>query len=230
MCYKTYSIICIINISIIYLIKQFNLNIMKATETINYKGHTIDILYDEYPEGPDQWANEDCFLVYDHGDFGVEVKGFDPTEIWEHIQETKKWFYDGYYVFPVYAYIHSGITLSMGRSGYPFTCPWDTSMRGFALVKRMKGWTYTRTKAEVVAKSVVEEWDDYCTGQVFGYVVDEGEDSCWGYIGDMGDCINDAKGIVDYMVKDAKQNHFSYLKDMIKNHVPLSHRKSLNLA
>jgi len=202
---------------------------MNATKTINYKGQTIEILYDEQPQSPGEWSNEDCFLVYDHNQFSVEVKGFDPTDIWSHIQETKKWFYDGYYVFPVYAYIHSGVTLSLGDSSYPFTCPWDTSMTGFALVKRVKGWTYSKKQAEKVAKAVVEEWDNYCTGQVYGYVINDNEEFCWGYNGDIKYCIEEAKSVVDYMVKNKREEHFIYLKNMIKNNVPLINRLSLQV-
>ena len=197
---------------------------MNAIKTINYKGHNIDICYDEEPMSPDEWSNEDCFLVYDHSDFYVEKKGFDPQEIWDHIQETKKWFYDGYYVFPVYAYVHSGVTLSMAKSGYPFTCGWDTSMKGFALVKRTKGWTWTRNEAEKVAKSVVEEWDDYCTGQVYGYSIDDYKESCWGYYGDTNYCIEDAKEAVDSMVREEREIKTQKVKNWIRNSVPFDKR------
>jgi len=52
-----------------------------------------------------------------------------------------------------------------------------------------------------VAKSEVEEMDSYVRGEVYGYVIDE-EDSCWGFVGDIKYCIEEAKSIVDYMVKN----------------------------
>jgi len=200
----------------------------ESIETIEYRGHTIDMYYDHDPMQPDDWGNDDCFLVYDHRQFYVERKGFDPQDIVDHIQETRRWFYDGYYVFPVYAYIHSGVTLSMGRSSYPFTCPWDTSFRGFALVKRMKGWSYSKKQAEKIAESVVQEWDHYCTGQVYGYSVDDGEgDSCWGYYGPEGykDAVSEAKHSIDYQIEKDKKSQWEYLKTMIRNKVPFEIRK-----
>ena len=202
---------------------------MEAIESINYKGHVIELHYDEHATPPDEWGNTDCFLVYDHNQFSVKVDGFEPSVIWDHIQETKKWFYDGYYVFPVYAYIHSGVTLSMGANSYPFTCGWDTSMAGFALVKRQKGWSWTKAKAEKIAKSVVEEWDQYCTGQVYGYVIDDYEQSCFGYYGDSDYCMQDAKAEVDYIVKDTVKKHLACLKQMIVNKVPLLYREALSV-
>ena len=41
-------------------------------ETIEYKGHTIEIDYDETPYSPDEWGNEDMFIVYDHRQFYVK--------------------------------------------------------------------------------------------------------------------------------------------------------------
>ena len=119
----------------------------------------------------------------------------------------------------------------MGNSGYPFTCPWDTSMTGFALVKRTKGWTWTRNKAEEVAESVVKEWDQYCTGQVYGY--NAGEDgeigSCWGFYGDAGMkyMIEEAKSEIDCHVNQLIKDHCDRLKTQIKNHVPLYCREPL---
>lgn len=57
--------------------------------------------------------------------------------------------------------------------------------RGFVMVKKSAGWLQP---LEEVAEALVEEWQSYCNGSVYGYVVEDenGEeiDSCWGYIGD----------------------------------------------
>jgi hypothetical protein len=62
-----------------------------------------------------------------------------------------------------------------GRRGVP---------EGMIRIKRDAGW---RTDMEAVAKSVVDEWNQYLSGDVWGYVIkdEEGEelDSCWGYYG-----------------------------------------------
>lgn len=191
-----------------------------------YKGRTIEIVYDEFAESPDYWGNEDYFIVYDHRDFTVERKGFDPETIFEHIAETKRMFYEGYWVFPLYAYIHSGVSLSLGQG----TDRWDTSYRGFVLVKRQKGWSYTRTRAEKIAQSIKDEWNEYLGGEVYGY--DTGSDSCWGFYGDEGmkEAISQAKGCIDHEIWTTIKLHLVQVKKWITNKVPLIYRQPLELS
>jgi len=60
---------------------------------------------------------------------------------------------------------------------------------GFVMVKKSAGW---HNELQKVAESLVEEWQSYCNGEVYGYVVEDenGErlDSCWGFIGDRDYC------------------------------------------
>lgn len=195
-----------------------------AIDTINYRGIDINIFQDEDYESPSEWDNDDCFVVYDHRNFCVERKGFDPGEIFEHTQRTKRLFYDGYYVFPLFAYIHSGVSLSLGKTRYPFTDPWDTSFKGFVLVKRQKGWSYLKDKAIKIAQSVVDEWNDCLSGNVYGY--DCGFDSCWGFYGDYNKSglIEQAKSVVDYELKTRLTTRINQVKTWIKNSVPLDKR------
>jgi hypothetical protein len=68
--------------------------------------------------------------------------------------------------------------------------------RGFVMVKRTAGWN---VPPEEVAKSLVSEWQSYCDGEVYGYVVtddleeEKDVDSCWGFIGDLDHCM--AEGV-----------------------------------
>lgn len=202
-------------------------------ETIEYRGYEIEVCYDTDAGSPDEWGDDDCFLVYDHRQFSVKRKGFDPEDILDHCNENKRMFYDGYYVFPLYAYIHSGVSLSLGRSGYPFTCPWDTSMSGFVLVHRTKGWSWKRNQAEKIAESVVEGWNQYLSGEVYGYNSEIG--GCWGFYGDEGRkrMIEDAKGEIDFYIKRANEqiikDHFNKMRTWITNRVPLYVRQPLQL-
>lgn len=193
-------------------------------EKINYKGKIIETFYDENPMSPDEWKNDELFLVYDHGQFYVPVKGFDPVDIFQYFQENKRTLYKGYFVFPVYAYIHSGVSLSLGRNNYPFTCRWDTSSRGFVLCKKQKG-CYSSKKAYDLAEGLIEEWNQLLSGEVYGYNSDCG--SCWSFYGDEGykQMIIEAKGEIDYAEKKTVKNHIAKLKEQIRNRVPLMHRK-----
>jgi len=199
---------------------------MEKVETIIYKGIEINTFYDEDCDSPDSWGNTDAFIVYDHRDFYVERKGFDPRTIFEHIQETKRMFYDGYFVFPVYAYIHSGVALSLGKSHYPFIDRWDVSFKGFALVKRQKG-TYTNEKAYTQAEGLIETWNTYLSGQVYGYSSECG--SCWGYYGDEGyeQMLEEAKAENDYALQIKINKHLQLLKTWMLNNVPIIYRKPM---
>jgi hypothetical protein len=190
-------------------------------EKLTYKGFDIEICYDQDAE-PDTYS-EDLFLVYDHRAFTVKRKDFDPADIFETWQ-TKN-IYNGYWIFPVYAYIHGGVSLSLGRSDQ-FSCGWDTSFKGFVLVKRMKGWSYRRCHAEKAAESLLKKWNFYNSGQVYGYNIPGLNESCWGYIGDIQYCIDEAKITIDHELSHRKQKHYSKLKAWIRNKVSIMYRES----
>ena len=96
---------------------------------------------------------------------------------------------------PLYLYDHSGITMSTSRA-YPFNCPWDTGLVGFifmdksAVLREFGGTRLTPTvkrRALDLMVAEVEAYDQFLTGDVWGYVVEnaDGEhlDSCWGLYG-----------------------------------------------
>ena len=207
---------------------------MTIHSIIPYRGEEIKIYYDDYAQSPDTWEDTDQFLVYDHRQFYVERKKFDPSDIYEHCAKIKRMFYNGYYVFPVYAYIHSGVSLSLGRNTYPFNDGWDVSYGGFCLVKRTKKSSWFRSKARIIAENVVEEWNQYLSGEVYGF--DIGNDACGGYYGKDGlkEAIEEAKGSIDYIIKyhnkEKLKKHLEKLKIYLKNHVPLEKREALLLT
>jgi len=92
-----------------------------------------------------------------------------------------------YWIFPVYGYAHSDITLSL----QPFSCPWDSGVAGVVAVKRPSRGGEWRTRKAFLAylESLIDTLNDYLLGNCWGYEVidsstDESVDSCWGYIGD----------------------------------------------
>jgi adenine specific DNA methylase Mod len=94
-------------------------------QDIDYKGYRIKIRQDDSCESPNDWGNEDLFLVYDHRQFYVERKGFGLRSIYEflHTDEKELWEghkYHNYWIFPVDAYIHSGVHISLANTkDYP---------------------------------------------------------------------------------------------------------------
>ena len=119
------------------------------------------------------WEDEADF---DHGPnlFGMLLRCFDVTTL------------------PLYLYDHSGIT--MNTRG--FSCPWDSGQVGFIFITQaevLETFAVTeltqevRDKAFDLLRGEVTEYDQYLTGYVYGYVIEDqnGEhlESCWGFYG-----------------------------------------------
>jgi hypothetical protein len=119
-------------------------------------------------------------------------------------------------ILPLYLYDHSGIT--MNTTG--FSCNWDSGRVGFIFISKEKmlkeygGKIVTQTLKDKVTgylKGEVETYDQYLTGDVYGYRVSEVTtcsegheheteiDSCWGYYGQEG-CMEEGVGIVEYYI------------------------------
>lgn len=95
---------------------------------------------------------------------------------------------------PLYLFDHNGITISTG----PFACPWDSGQVGFVFMTKAQimstlapngatrlGSLLRRRTIELMSAEVAE-YDQYLTGDIWGYIVaddDEQLDSCWGYFG-----------------------------------------------
>jgi len=206
----------------------------EPSEVINYKGYAIKVYQDDSCQSPDEGndGDEGCFLVHYHRDFEVRRDNLITEE------ELTKW-YNGekiekektHFIFLTYAYIHSGVSLSLDNGSYPFTDRWDTSRCGAVLVD--KKIARTRAKALKIAEGLVADWNDYLSGNVWGYVAEDSKgnnvDSCWGFSGDIdkSGMIDEAKNAIDYDYEKAKKKHISKVKAMIKNGVPLEKRTML---
>ena len=134
-------------------------------------GNILIVTPDDNADSPNDWDNDECFLVYDHRDFCIKRKGFDPEDINNNDLTNS---YDNYYIFPVYAYIHSGVRLSLSRGNDRF----DTSMKGFILVKKdqLISWTLeekphvcTKEDSLKMAQNLIETWNQYLSGDVYRY-------------------------------------------------------------
>lgn len=175
---------------------------MDAVKTIKHNGHTIDIHIDQdalSPRANDNIAEFHCsHRLYDIGDKGFNY--FSGGECIDVANEARK---QGDIVLPLYMLDHSGITISLS----PFSCPWDSGQVGFVIVRREKmlkefsGKIFTKRlkeKAIEIAKSEVEEYDQYVRGEVYGYVIDDYVDSCWGFFG-LEECIEEAKASAEFL-------------------------------
>jgi hypothetical protein len=160
-------------------------------ETFEHNGHTIEIHQDEDGDSPRNWDNFATMVCWHRRyNLGDEQPTCNPNEY-----EIPK----GSEVLPLYLYDHSGITMSTA----PFQCPWDSGQVGWIYVTpeqmkkefNVKRLTKKhREEARKIMRGEVETYDMYLTGQVYGYVIDDGEgDSLWGMYG------------YDYCVEEAKR-------------------------
>jgi hypothetical protein len=118
----------------------------------------------------------------------------------------------GYVALPLFLYDHSGITMSTGG----FSCPWDSGCVGVIVCDRAtveKEFGGDEDRAEAALRAEVEEYDNYLTGNCWGYVCEEFKggglweevDSCWGFLGNpenvasgLGDDWKDVEPQIEY--------------------------------
>ena len=191
-----------------------------------YKGCIIEIANDDMSsESPDDWDNENVFLVNFHRDFEVrndDIIVEDKVRNWhndEKIEQEKN-----YWLFALNMYSHSGVALSLSSDQYPFNCRWDSSRVGMVLVKKTEA--KTRKKAEKLAQGLIKNWNDYLSGNVYGFMArdeknDYDIDSCWGFYGDWekSGILEKAQSSIDYYIKEERAKIQKQRKEELFNKI-----------
>jgi hypothetical protein len=185
---------------------------MEHTHEEKIGNYLIRIFHDESPESPREWDNLGTMVCfhrrYDLGDKHGYCSG--NYDGWEEMEEAIIENENVHTILPLYLYDHSGITISTS----PFSCNWDSGQIGFIYVSKDKVQKegIDESKVEEYLKGEVQTYDQYLTGDVYGYKVykvttcnhghehEEDLDSCWGFYGEE-ECISEAKGIVEYYVE-----------------------------
>ena len=186
---------------------------METYKEIEHKGYTIKIYPDTDAESPGSWGDEEVFLIgFDSRNFWVQVAGYTQGLIENALRGGR--YEDGsrdseaarlkkdYWMFELDAYIHSGVALRLGKSqgayhkqgfveplGVLASDDAETAARfGIVLIKK----EHARTKAEANKRALglINTWNEYLAGDVYGYQIEtpKGEEigSCWGFYGDDG--------------------------------------------
>lgn len=211
-------------------------------ESIEYKGYTIQIVLDDDLLDPIQDHDMLGTQAYWHNrrNLGHDFKAtsrMNPEEYmlsilnheqqenndFENIPEGKirEMFNRSHLVIPVFAYEHGGITIKAEENGIGWD-NWDSGQLGFVYVSKSKikqeygnlrKSTIEKVKKILIAE--VQEYDDYLTGNGYGFqVLKDGEelDSCYGYLGHDGkeQAESDAQGYIDWQVKEDAKELFCY--------------------
>lgn len=172
------------------------------------------LVRDEDAQNPDEYGDDGLFLVGYHRDFTVDrerrrynketgqrevIDAGIPLELAQCIARSGK-YEDGstndeakeyikkYHIFPLEAYIHSGVVLHMSGEAR-IDRAWDVSQLGMVFVSK-KEWR-TRKRAEKAARGLIETWNSYLSGDVYGIVRENYNkdkqridgDECWGFYG-----------------------------------------------
>lgn len=186
---------------------------IEETETIGK--YQIEIIQDSDPESPREWDNLGTMVCF-HRNYDLGDKhdyNHNDYNGWKEMKESIIRNENVGVILPLYLYDHSGIT--MNTTG--FSCGWDSGQVGFIFVSKEKireefGVKYVTKKViEKVEKLLVgevETYDQYLTGDIYGYRItdtetDEELDSCWGFYGS-DYCLEEAKRIVQYYIEKDK--------------------------
>lgn len=160
---------------------------------------------DQDTESPLEWEDltifpywhRECILGKEDG---RKVYG-EPEEF---LKVAKK---EPYEFLPVFAYIHSGVTVSTGR----FSCGWDSGQVGFIAIDPASGrreWGRNwREHARKYMEAVVKAFAAYLRGECYQYeITRKGKyiDGCGGYIGDLSDVESEAKAAAEHLYQKHK--------------------------
>ena len=159
---------------------------------------TLRIVQDEDPVNPrldfDNLGKMICFHKrYNLGDAHhidwSDFNGWD--EMATHLTQA----HEAAVILPLFLYDHSGLTLQTS----PFSCPWDSGQIGFIYLDRTNLLNEAPGQPKILTKAAkawatrcllteVEEYDQYLTGDVWGYVIEDSDghevESCWGFYGE----------------------------------------------
>ena len=179
-----------------------------------YKGYSIKIDQDYSPMNPRTECDNLGTMVCFHHRYNLGDKhSYKQSEYnsWAELRQALVKDHDPAVILPLRLYDHSGITMSTS-TGYPYNDRWDAGQVGFIFIsKRRVREAYSKKsiskklkdKVETYLVGEVETYDQYLRGDVYWYSISKDEedlDSCGGYYG-YGDCLDEAKAVVDYYIK-----------------------------
>lgn len=167
-------------------------------ETYKHNGRTIRIEYDQDAECPLEWdaGSGTQFVTFERNSTLSRYHSFEsPQNMDFGVPGT---------VFNLYKYDHGQVHYSIT----PFSCPWDSGQVGVVFVPA------SFVEHKKTAEALCEDVTAWCNGEVYGYTIDNEDESCWGFY-DIDDCKAEANAAVDWIVeRKAKQSAaygFGYL-------------------
>jgi hypothetical protein len=165
------------------------------TKTKVATGYKMEIFQDESPANPrTEWDNLGTMVCF-HGRYNLgDEHDYDSNDFdtWEELKKLIIKDHDPAVILPIYMYDHSGITISTS----PFGCRWDSGQIGFIYVSKQRAieeYGFKRMSAKMKERITnyldgeVDTYDQYLTGEVYGFDIMEGDEvieSSSGYYGE----------------------------------------------
>ena len=186
------------------------------TEEKRIGNYLIEIIQDDYTESPREWDNLGTMICF-HSGYNLGDKHdyqFYDYDSWDEQRKDIEKKENSCVILPLFIYEHSGITISTS----PFSCTYDSRQLGWIVVSKekvRKEYGVKRINKELIEKvtnilkNEVKTYDQYITGDVYGYRVSkvtecdlghehkEEVDSCWGYYG-VEECMTEGESVVNY--------------------------------
>ncbi len=138
---------------------------------------------DQDAMSPADSGDRDLFIVAKHPQFHVPAPG--EKTIPEQAKELVDRYAKTHWIMPIEAYIHSGVRLAFSQEGQFPDRRWDVSQVGFVFAAKSQ-WRLSKS-ARKAAASLLENWNQYLSGDVWGYVIEDDNgkhlNSCWGLYG-----------------------------------------------
>jgi len=172
---------------------------MELAKKIEHANRVVKVYFDPEPLNPRKEWDNGTIMVHWHSRYDLGDKKIERMTS-EGLQEQYKEEGDPILIIqPLYLYDHSGLSVSTGG----FHCSFDSGQVGWVIITQSKKdeMGFSDSQLVDVIKGEVKDYDSYLTGQVFGYEV-EGRDgdtleSCWGFVGDMEDCLSEGKSAAE---------------------------------
>lgn len=140
------------------------------SQTFKVGRYTMVLEREEDAISPQEDADTGLFLVANHRSFYVPPPGMKTVP--QYRNEVEDLFKDTHWMFPLEAYIHSGVVLALSGEGKFPDRQWDVSQLGMVCVAKDE-WRLSES-ARKAAVSLVETWNQYLSGDVWRWnIVDE---------------------------------------------------------
>lgn len=222
------------------------------SEIVEYKGFEIKIEQDSHPLNPRiDWDNGTKMVCF-HGKYNLGDKHEYKKENYDSWDELKADIVKKekpIVILPLFLYDHSGITMSTSTE-YPFNCRWDSMMVGFIYVTKSganeMGWTKKyigelskgndeqykgKTYEEILTGFLVSDvkvYDQYITGEVYRFEIEDCDDYCGGFFGydhEKYGLLDEAKAVIEGTIRHRTKKRIEKVKEYIKAGIPIIYRK-----